>query len=98
MATLILQVKITTSNETKIVGWHEHYLKIKLAAQREKGRANQVLIAYLSDFFDVAKSEILILSGVISTLKKIAIEGIEELRLTPKAKEVYKTAKLFSSK
>lgn len=48
-------------------------LKIDLAAAPEDGKANQLLISYLAELFDVAKANIQLLSGETSRIKQIRI-------------------------
>ncbi len=49
-------------------------IKIDIAAQAEKGKANKELIKYLSRIFEVDKNNIKILSGVSDRLKLIKIQ------------------------
>lgn len=48
---------------------------IRLKAPPVDGKANEMLISFLSDFFSVSKSRIHILTGHSSKYKKIEIEG-----------------------
>jgi len=50
-------------------------LHVKLRALPEKGSANEALIALLADYFDLAKSDVEILSGGGSKKKKIRLRG-----------------------
>jgi uncharacterized protein len=49
-------------------------IKIKVAAQAQKGKANAVLIEFISEEFDVAKSRVEILSGLTAPIKVIKIK------------------------
>lgn len=51
-------------------------LKIALAAPAIEGRANQVLVCFLSELFDVPRSAVEIVSGVQSRNKVVRIAGV----------------------
>ena len=53
--------------------WNNTHLKIALTAPPVDGKANEFLIQFLSDFFDLRKSAISILSGQTGRIKKISI-------------------------
>jgi uncharacterized protein len=59
-----------------IQGLRHGDLRVRLASPPEKGRANQELIAHLSAFFHVRKSDIHIVSGAASRKKKALLTGI----------------------
>jgi uncharacterized protein len=48
-------------------------IKIRIAGQPEKGRANRILISFISKKTGIPKKDISILSGAASNLKEIAI-------------------------
>lgn len=48
-------------------------IKIALKANREKGRANQELVRFLSNEFEVSVQDIKIISGQTASLKKVKI-------------------------
>jgi hypothetical protein len=52
-------------------------LRIKIKAVPVDGKANEYLIKYLSEVFDLPKKNIQILSGFTSSHKKINIAGEE---------------------
>ncbi len=75
----ILKVKVVPgSSSNKISGWENGYLKVKIAAPPEKGKANDELIKFFSRLFGVRKNQIKIKSGHTSRLKLIEIEGVKE--------------------
>ncbi|MCP4523175.1 MAG: DUF167 domain-containing protein [Candidatus Gracilibacteria bacterium] len=49
-------------------------VKIKISAQREKGKANKELILFLSKNLRLSKDKISIISGETRELKKISID------------------------
>ena len=72
----LIPVKIiANASKNEIIGWQNGFLKIKLKAQREKGKANLALIAFLSDLLDISKSNIKIIKGKTASLKTLSIEG-----------------------
>ena len=71
---MILKIKITpNASKTEIIGTQEGMLKIKVAAPPDKNKANEKLIEFLSEHFNVPKSNIQILSGKTSRIKRIEI-------------------------
>ncbi|HEY4797985.1 MAG TPA: DUF167 domain-containing protein [Bacteroidia bacterium] len=51
----------------------DHSLRIKIKAPPVDGKANEYLVEYLSEVFDVPKKNISILSGFTSSHKRINI-------------------------
>ena len=62
-----------TKNE--IVGVQEDALKIRINAPPVKEKANKVLIDFLAEKLEVKKSEVEIISGHTSKIKKIKVVG-----------------------
>ncbi len=52
--------------------------KLQIKAVPEKGKANEELIKFLSETFDVPKKEISILKGQTSQLKLVEIKSLTE--------------------
>lgn len=74
--TVLLKVKvIANASKNEITGWQGEYLKIKLMAQREKGKANLALIEFLSQKLLLPKSAFSIVKGTAASFKTIAIEN-----------------------
>jgi uncharacterized protein (TIGR00251 family) len=70
-------VKITPkASRTESIGWEESFFKIKIQAVPEKGLANETLISFLSLILHTPKSNIHIVRGLTSRLKRIQVEGI----------------------
>jgi len=63
------------SSENEIVGLHDEFIKIKINATPEKGKANQRLIAYLSEILQISKKDIQIIYGEFSNIKKIKFKN-----------------------
>ena len=76
---MILEVKvIPNARENGIVEFKDNVLKIKIKGVPVKGKVNDNLIKFLSDYFNVAKSEIKIISGSKDPRKRVAITGAEK--------------------
>lgn len=73
---IILQIKVTpNASKNEILGFEGEVLRVKIKGVPEKGKVNKELIKFLAKEFQVAQSEIQILSGKTSRNKKIKIEG-----------------------
>lgn len=64
---------VPNSKITKIVEETEFFLKIKLTAPPEKGKANKQLINFLSKYFKTSKNNIQILAGELARVKIVKI-------------------------
>ena len=74
---ILFEVKIIPkSSKNEIVGWEENHLKVKIKEIPEKGKANKELIGFLSKTLKIAKSNIKIVKGETSRIKKVEICGI----------------------
>lgn len=73
----ILKLKITPrSSKNEIIGTMSGgTLKIKLKAPPVDGKANEALIKFLSEVYDVPKSKIKIIKGLTSRNKMVGIDG-----------------------
>lgn len=77
--TIILQIKVTpNAAKNQITGWEGEVLRLRIKGVPEKGRVNEELIEFLAETLDIAKSNIQILSGHTSRIKRVKIEGITE--------------------
>jgi len=54
---------IPKSSKNEIVEYGDDFLKIKIKAVPERGKANEELIKFLSKYFEVSKSSIRIING-----------------------------------
>jgi uncharacterized protein (TIGR00251 family) len=64
---------IPNSPKNEIIGKENDFLKIRIKAPPEKGKANKALISLLSKTFKTQKSNIKIISGKTSKIKKVII-------------------------
>lgn len=58
---------------TEVTGWHGDAIKIRIAAPAIDGRANDLLIAFLSDILNLPKRAITIRHGHLGRQKTIEI-------------------------
>ncbi|NDU92513.1 MAG: YggU family protein [Ferrovum sp.] len=63
------------ASRTEIVGLHGDALKIRLAAPPVEGRANEVLLRYLADLFEVPLRQVALRAGATGRKKRVAIQG-----------------------
>ncbi len=74
---VVLLIKVVPKAATsKIMGWENEELKVRLAAVPEKGEANDALIAFLAKTWKLPKSALHLISGEHSRHKKLLIRGI----------------------
>jgi uncharacterized protein (TIGR00251 family) len=68
---------IARSAKTEIAGeMSDGTLKVKIAAPPEKGKANEVLCAFLAEHYGVSRSAVTIVSGHSAALKLVRVEGV----------------------
>ena len=71
---LILTVRVLpNARRSGFDGLFNDALRVALHAPPVDGKANDALIDFLSDFFDIRKSAIEILSGATNRMKKISL-------------------------
>ena len=63
------------ARRTEVAGLHGDALKIRVAAPALEDRANDALIEFLADRFNVPKRNVTLLSGAKSREKRFAIAG-----------------------
>ena len=63
------------SSHSEIAGSHNESLRVRLAARPIEGAANKELILVLAKTFNVAKSNVRIVSGHRGRAKQVSIEG-----------------------
>lgn len=66
------------SSKNEVVGVHNGEIKIKITAPPIDGRANEGLIEFLSDHFDIPKRNVLLVKGETGRHKTVDLIGIEE--------------------
>ncbi len=89
---IVLNIKLTpNSSKNEIVGYNDDYLKIRISAPPNENKANKKLVEFISDWLKVPKSNISIISGDKSRIKKLLLKNIQEIDLTQK---IYLHAKI----
>lgn len=84
---ICFKVKVVPkSSQSKIVGWEQDELKVRLAAVPEKGEANLELIRLLAEVLKVGKSKVQLVSGETNRHKRICISDISLEELEKKLK------------
>ncbi len=74
---MILEVKVIPhASKNEILRWEENRLVVKIQGVPKKGKVNENLIGFLAKTLGIAKSQIEILSGETSRLKKLNIQGM----------------------
>ena len=73
---VILTVKLTpNASKDQIVGFCDDYLKIRVSAPPNENKANKKLLTYISLWLNIPKSNVSLLSGDKSRLKKVFIKN-----------------------
>ncbi|MFA5070703.1 MAG: DUF167 domain-containing protein [Patescibacteria group bacterium] len=70
---MVIKVKVFPKARINQISRQGDFLKVKITAPPEKGRANKALIKLLAEYFDVSKSRVAILAGEKSRTKEIEI-------------------------
>lgn len=65
------------SSKNEVVGPHNDELKIKITAPPIDGRANEGLIEFLSDYFDIPKRDIVLVRGDTGRHKTVDLLGVD---------------------
>ena len=69
------------AKKSEFAGEHGGRMKLRLAAPAVEGKANEALVDFLADYFDVPKRNVRIAAGLKSRQKRVIIEGAEPQRL-----------------
>ena len=66
------------AKQNHLTGFKEGVLQVRLTAPPVEGKANEVLVKFLADFLDVAKSRVSIERGLTGRNKTVIIEGMSQ--------------------
>ncbi|MFQ5546783.1 MAG: DUF167 domain-containing protein [Woeseia sp.] len=78
----LLKIKVVSgSSGNQVVGWLGDTLKIRVTAKPEKGKANDAVIALLSDTLRIPKKSVTISTGARSPQKVIEISGLPDAEI-----------------
>ena len=69
-----IEVKVNPGAKKNLIKQEGAVFKIYLTAPAVEGKANQALVAFLAQHFDVAKSKIEIIKGLHSRIKIVNIQ------------------------
>ena len=64
------------ASRSKIVGEHGDRLKIAIAAPPVDGAANEALVEFLSEVFDVRRAAVTLIDGATGRQKRFRVEGV----------------------
>ncbi len=80
---IVVSVKVQpNSSKDQVIGKHADQIKISVSAAPEKGKANRAVIKVLSQWLGIKDSDIQIISGETSRVKKVFIRDISETNIT----------------
>ena len=65
------------SSKNQIIGSHNGELKVKITAPPVDGRANEALIEFLSDYFNIPKRSVILVKGETGRHKVVDLLNIE---------------------
>lgn len=72
-----LKVKVVPgSSQSEVSGWLGDMLKVRVAAQPDKGKANTAVVALLAKSLGLPKKNVSITSGKTSQQKVIEVRGL----------------------
>jgi uncharacterized protein (TIGR00251 family) len=79
---MLITIKVAPrAHQNAIISYENEILKVRLHAIPEKGEANEELIEFLADVFNLSKSSITIVRGHTSRLKHVEIQGLTKTQL-----------------
>ena len=82
MEKLRLKVHVNPrSSQSRITGWQDDVLAVKLTAPPVEGAANKACIEFLADQLGIKKSQIALVSGSTSREKVFEIEDLSPVEL-----------------
>jgi uncharacterized protein (TIGR00251 family) len=76
------------AGRTSIAGIRGNALAVRLAAAPVDGAANDALVAFLADTFDLPRRAVTILSGHASRTKRVALAGVSESQVTARLNDI----------
>jgi len=63
------------ASRTEFAGKHGERIKVRLAAPAHEGKANELLIEFLAEYYEVPRRSVRITSGFKSRQKRVVIDG-----------------------
>ena len=75
---MILELHVQPgAKRSEFVGEHAGRMKLRLAAPAVEGKANDALVEFLADYFNVPRRSVRIVSGLKSRQKRVSVEGAQ---------------------
>ncbi|MDE7468893.1 MAG: DUF167 domain-containing protein [Desulfovibrionaceae bacterium] len=65
------------AKKTEYTGVYDDALRIRVTARAVENKANQAIVEYLAECFEVKRKDVILLSGEQSRKKQLAIYGIQ---------------------
>ncbi|MGD9702060.1 MAG: DUF167 domain-containing protein [Acidimicrobiia bacterium] len=91
---VILDIRVQPgAGRTAVVGRHGDELKLRVGAPPVEGRANEAVLAFLADAFDLRKAAVTLVSGPTSRSKRIRLDGVDEATATTVVDRLIDSAK-----
>lgn len=66
------------AKKNEIVGIHDNYLKVKIKAPAQEGKANAALIKFLASEFDVTSHDVILVKGKQSRYKQVTVCNVSK--------------------
>lgn len=85
MPTLHIKV-VPGARKNRVVGKYGDAIKIQVSAPPEQGKANQAVIAVLSEVLGISPQQLAIIRGHTQPRKVIQIDGIDQASIEAKLK------------
>jgi hypothetical protein len=63
------------ASRTEFAGMHGQRMKLRLAARAVDGKANEALVEFLAEYYNVPKRDVRITAGLKSRRKRVIIDG-----------------------
>ena len=74
---MILELHVQPgASRSEFAGRHGERIKVRLAARAGDGKANEALVVFLAEHFEVPRRCVRIESGLKSRQKRVVIDGI----------------------
>jgi uncharacterized protein (TIGR00251 family) len=76
----VIAVSVTPrSARDEVIGWQDGALRVRLKAPPVDGKANEALRRLLAESLGVALSAVTIVAGETARLKRVRVEGMDEV-------------------
>lgn len=77
MSTFRLSVRVNPNTSRQKAVWKGDFLKVNLTSPPEDGKANEELVEFLGELFDIDSGLITLERGSTSSEKELLLEGID---------------------